>query len=104
MEAAGIPKHTPKGKVDFHAARTAYINLLLEDDQLTPKDTQGLARHSTTRLTLDVYGRADDARMARAIERLDERVRPPVPATDNAIIMQKMAVGTKYKSASPQKN
>ena len=77
--------------------------LLLEDDQLTSKDTQELARHSTTRLTLDVYGRADNARIARAIERLDERVRPPVPATDNTIIMQKMAVGTKYKSASPQK-
>ena len=40
--------------MDFHAARTAYINLLLEDDQLTPKDTQELARHSTSRLTLDV--------------------------------------------------
>ena len=93
LEAAGIPKHTPKGKVDFHAARTAYINLLLEDDQLSPKDTQELARHSTSRLTLDVYGRADDARMARAIERLDERVRPSAPAADNAIIMQKVAVG-----------
>ena len=89
MEAAGIPKHTPKGKVDFHAARTSYINLLLEDDQLTSKDTQELTRHSITRLTLDVYGRADDARIARATERLDEQVRPPVPATDNTIIMQK---------------
>ena len=57
LEAAGIPKYTPKGKIDFHAARTAYINLLLEDDQLTPKDTQELARHSTSRLTLDVYWR-----------------------------------------------
>ncbi len=77
MKAAGIAKHTPKGKVDFHAARTAYINVLLEDYQLTPKDTRELARHSTSRLTLDVYGRANDARMARAIERLDERVRAP---------------------------
>jgi len=93
LEAAGIAKHTPKGKVDFHAARTAYINLLLEDDQLTPKDTQELARHSTSRLTFDVYARANDARMARAIERLDERVRPHAPAADNAIFMQKVAVG-----------
>ena len=68
LEAAGIAKHTPKGKVDFHAARTAYINLLLEDDQLTPRDTQELTRHSTARLTRDVYGRANDVRMARAIE------------------------------------
>ena len=54
LEAAGIAKHTPKGKVDFHVARTAYINLLLEEDQLTPRDTQELARHSIARLTLDV--------------------------------------------------
>ncbi len=53
---------------------------------------------SALRLTLDVYGRANDARMARAIERLDERVRPPAPAADNAIIMQKMAVGAEQKN------
>ena len=67
----------------------------------TPKDTQELARHSTSRMTLDVYGRANDARMARAIERLDERVRPPAPAADNAIIMQKVAVGSELKNATP---
>ena len=48
-------------------------------------------------------GRANDERMARAIERLDERVRPPAPAADNAIFMQKAAVGAEYKSASPNK-
>ena len=53
---------------------------------------------SALRLTLDVYGRANDARMARAIERLDERVRPPAPSADNAIIMQKMAVGAEQKN------
>ena len=40
--------------------------------------------------------------MAKVIERLDERVRSPTPATDNTIIMQKMAVGAERKSASPK--
>ena len=31
LKAAGIPKHTPGGKVDFHACRVAYINMVLED-------------------------------------------------------------------------
>jgi len=30
LETAGIPKHTPEGKVDFHACRVAYISLLFE--------------------------------------------------------------------------
>ena len=63
--------------------------------------TLELARHSTIRLTLDIYGRANDERMARAIERLDERVRPHAPAADNAITMKKVAVGSELKSATP---
>ena len=39
--------------------------------------------------------------MARAIERLDERVRPPAPAAYNAIFMQKAAVGGEQESATP---
>jgi hypothetical protein len=29
LEKAGIPKVTPKGKIDFHAVRLAYINLVI---------------------------------------------------------------------------
>ncbi|HIG52835.1 MAG TPA: hypothetical protein EYQ18_02385 [Candidatus Handelsmanbacteria bacterium] len=72
----------------------------MEDDQLTPRDTQELARHSTARLTLDVYARANDVRMARTIEKLDERVRPPTPETNNAMSMQKIAIGSELKNAT----
>jgi hypothetical protein len=37
LKAAGIPKDTPKGKLDFHALRTTYINLIM-DTGLTLKD------------------------------------------------------------------
>ena len=74
LERAEIPRHTSSGKVDFHAARTAYINLLMEDEGLTLKDFQELARHSTATLTMDVYGRARDQRMSEAISRVGNRV------------------------------
>ena len=74
MKRADIPRRTAKGKIDFHAARTAYINLLMEDEGLTVKDFQELARHSTARLTMEVYGRARDQRMAAAIDRVGHRL------------------------------
>ena len=32
LNAAGIPKWTPEGKLDFHAIRLAFINLVLDSD------------------------------------------------------------------------
>ena len=58
LEAAGIAKRTGNGKLDFHAARTAYLNLVFEDRDITLTDAQKLARHSTAKMTLEVYGRA----------------------------------------------
>ena len=34
LEAAGIPKHTPKGKLDFHACRVALINIIIEQGEV----------------------------------------------------------------------
>ena len=56
LEVAGIPQHTPKDKLDFHACRVAFINLILDQGQVTPKEAQELARHSTLDLTMNVYG------------------------------------------------
>jgi hypothetical protein len=30
LQAAGIQKHAPGGKLDFHACRVAYINFVIE--------------------------------------------------------------------------
>ena len=53
---AGVPKHAPGGKLDFHAIRLAYINLVLEFG-VSAKEAQALARHSTPDLTFNLYGR-----------------------------------------------
>ncbi|MEW6753497.1 MAG: site-specific integrase [Candidatus Latescibacterota bacterium] len=76
LEAAGIPLSTPQGKIDFHAARTAFVTMLLESG-VTVKEAQHLARHSTLQLTMNVYGRTRDASLAEAVERLGVRVLLP---------------------------
>ena len=67
LEAAGIPAMTAKGKLDFHALRTAYINFVL-DVAPDVKTAQELARHETANMTLNVYGRAKEERCRAVVE------------------------------------
>jgi integrase/recombinase XerD len=67
--AAGIPKSTPAGKLDFHACRVAYINLVIESG-VNIKEAQTLARHATPQLTMNVYGRVREERLAQAVEKM----------------------------------
>jgi integrase len=66
---AGIPKSSPTGKLDFHACRVAYINLVLESG-VSVKEAQTLARHATPHLTMNVYGRVREERLAQAVEHM----------------------------------
>jgi len=54
--AAGIQKHAPGGKLDFHECRVAYINFVIESE-VSVKEAQVVARHATPELTMNVYGR-----------------------------------------------
>ena len=58
LAVAGISEQAPGGKLDFHALRTAFVNLVFEYGQVSPKEAQDLARHSTPDLTFNVYGRS----------------------------------------------
>jgi integrase/recombinase XerD len=73
LRKAGIPKYTKAGKLDFHALRVTYINLVL-DSGVNPKEAQTLARHATLDMTMNVYGRATEERLSLAVERIAERV------------------------------
>lgn len=64
---AGIPKVTKAGKLDFHALRVAYINMLI-DAGADVKTVQTLARHSTLDLTMNVYARAVDEKLRQGVE------------------------------------
>jgi integrase len=62
LRSAGIPRQTAKGKVDFHALRTTYINLMIASGATVP-EAQELARHRTAALTIGVYGRSEERRL-----------------------------------------
>ena len=73
LRAAGIPKRTKAGKLDFHALRVTYINLVIESGA-NPKEAQTLARHATAELTIGLYGRAADQRLAQTIDQIAQHV------------------------------
>ncbi len=97
LKAAGIAKWTPAGKLDFHASRTAFVTLLLESE-VTVKEAQQLARHSTPSLTMNTYGRARDERLASAIERVGRKV---LSTAGCARSVHGLALGPQTESATP---
>lgn len=74
LDAAGIPKVTPPGKLDFHAVRLAYINLVIESG-VTVKEAQVLARHETPELAMNTYGRAREERLWTVVEQVAQAIR-----------------------------
>jgi len=89
LTAAGIPKMTEEGKLDFHALRTTFVSMLFESGA-SAKETQALARHSTADLTMNVYARTRDERLTQVVERLAEMVLSPEPC---ACSVHEQAVG-----------
>ena len=96
LQTAGIPINTPKGKLDFHACRVAFINLILDQGEVTPKEAQELARHSTLDLTMNVYGRVREGRLAEAVERAGAAIFRERSVPD----VYRMAVGAEQKNAT----
>jgi len=71
---AGIPKQTAEGKLDFHALRTAFATFLVESGA-TIKETQTLMRHADPRITMNVYARNRDTRLAEITETVSENLK-----------------------------
>ena len=67
LRAAGIPKYTPEGKVDFHALRVAYVTFIFEGGA-TPPEARELARHRHPELTLGVYARTRTPRLQAIVD------------------------------------
>ena len=75
LEAAGIAKSNPSGKVDFHALRLCFINFIMEAGASTT-EAMAMARHSSPALTLGVYGRTRRDRLDELAEKVGRVVIP----------------------------
>src|SRR5262249_155792 len=65
-KSEGIPYKNDAGYADFHALRHSYITLL-ERCGVSPRMAQDLPRHSSIRLTMNVYQHAALYDMAAAV-------------------------------------
>ena len=89
LQAAGISKWTPQGKLDFHSLRVCFVSLTLEAGA-SVKEAQSLARHTDPALTMNTYGRSRPARLAEFAEKVGEAVKiEPELATS----LQRQVVG-----------
>ncbi len=64
-----------------------------------PKEAQELARHGTLELTMNVYGRVRQGRLAHIVEDVGEFLRPKEPEVVPGLYRQ--AVGAEQESATP---
>jgi len=74
MKRAGVEKKTKDGKVDFHACRVAYINMLSKNES-NIKVIHELARHSDPRITIDKYLKATSEQKRNAVEKIAQKWR-----------------------------
>lgn len=73
LKRAGIKKHTPEGKVDFHGLRVTYATVLVESGA-NVRETQSLMRHSTPNLTMGIYAKTREARRGQLADQVGERL------------------------------
>lgn len=71
LRRAGVPIETHQGKLDFHALRVTYVTHLF-DSGATVKEAQELARHSTPRLTVNVYAKTRPDRLHEVVGRMGQ--------------------------------
>ena len=98
LAAAGVNKNAPGGKLDFHSLRTAFISRVLESGA-SVKEAMALARHSTPNLTLNVYGRAREGRLAEIAEAVGAGILTAETGWQSPMAAQLRATGT--ESACP---
>jgi integrase len=97
LQAAGIQKYTPDGKLDFHGCRVAYINFVIESG-VSVKEAQVLARHATPELTMNVYGRVREERLSEAVEKVAKIL---FPDEERARYVHRKVVGADENAATP---
>jgi len=75
LKAAGVEYQTDSGRVDFHALRGTCLSWLANAG-VPVKTLQDFARHSDVRLTMNLYARTMQGKLAEAAEYLPDLRKP----------------------------
>jgi len=100
LMAAGIPKQTAEGKLDFHALRVTFVSRVIEM-KASVKEAQELARHSTPQLTMTAYARAQDSRLRDVVDRLGMSIYADDGSKKYATCMQRPVGGDDQTKKNP---
>ncbi len=99
LHRAGIPILTAAGKVDFHALRVAYTTFVVEAGT-DLKTAQTLVRHGDPRLTLNLYAKAREKKLAEVAEAVGNTILTPKPPEKSTLIAHRQAVGAEHYPGS----
>jgi len=81
LDAAGISRMTPRGKVDLHACRVTFATLL-DQAGASAKEAETLMRHRPGGITSRVYVKVSDTRIRELVEAVGEVVRRAKSASE----------------------
>lgn len=97
LKKAGIPIETMDGKLDFHACRTAFINMVIEGGA-DIKTIQVMSRHKRAETTMKYYARVNPEKVTVIAQALSDVV---LQAENNATCTKS---ALRFADASPMKN
>jgi integrase len=62
------------GRAGLHAFRHSLATVLITEEHVDPKTAQGILRHATSDITMDIYTHAQDAHKRAALEKFESRL------------------------------
>jgi integrase len=63
-----------KGRAGLHAFRHSLATVLITEEQVDPKTAQGILRHASSDITMDIYTHAQDEAKRKALAKYESRL------------------------------
>ena len=62
------------GRAGLHAFRHSLATVLITEEHVDPKTAQGILRHASSDITMDIYTHAQDEAKRKALEKFEARL------------------------------
>ncbi len=69
----GLIDAAHRGRAGLHAFRHLLATVLITEEQVDPKTAQGIRRHASSDITMDIYTHAQDDAKRKALEKFEAR-------------------------------